>query len=109
MKFKELLNENMINSNFIDELTTFIESWINNPFCLEKKFDDEGYPIEYRIFDPRSLNELKFQIDGIIKIGKKNNYKIEKTLIDPYLTLKFIGIKKYYPESSEFTVKIEAS
>jgi len=109
MIFKELLNENFVNSTFIDELTTFIESWINNPFCLEKKYNDKGYPVEYRIFDPRTLKELKFQIDGIIKIGKKNNYKINKTVIDPYLTLNFVGIKKYYPGSSEFTVKIEAS
>ena len=104
MKFKELLNENVI-----DELTTFIESWINNPFCLEIKYDDKGYPIEYRIYDPRTLKELEFQINGIIKIGKKYKYKVEKIVNDPYLTLKFVGIKKYYPFSSEFTVKIEAS
>ena len=109
IKFKEYLNENLTNISFIDELTKFIESWIKDPFCLEKKVDAKGYPIRYLIYETRTLKELKFQINGLIKIGKKYNYKVEKTVIDPYLTLKFIGIKKYYPESSEFKVEIDAS
>ena len=109
MNFKDYLNENITNKDFIDELTTFIESWINEPFHLEKKFDNKGYPIKYTIYDTRTLKELKSQIDGIIKIGKKYKYNVEKIVIDPYLTLKFKGIKKYYQDSSEFTVKIDAS
>ena len=109
MKFKELLNENDI-TTVMGGLTTSIESWINNPFCLEIKYNDKGYPIEYRIYDTRTLKELKYQINEIIKIGKKYKYKVEKTVYGPFLTLKFTGIKKYYyPFSSEFTVKVDAS
>ena len=62
IKFKEYLNENLTNFSFIDELTTFIESWIKDPFCLEKKVDAKGYPIRYLIYEIHNFFILCFAV-----------------------------------------------